>query len=130
MLKEQDIKYYIENRNHDYKSKSSIIAIIFPKKLTYIQGPTSAALSMQYYAINFSDSGISIIGLNNISGKLEDDSFLFIPKEEIVKIKFYKKMLSYELEIITTDGILSFKINKVMVGASWHKQNLVNVLNY
>lgn len=83
---------------------------------------------MQYFAMNFNDSGIAIIGLNNITGKLENEAFLFVPKEEIINTKFNKKLISYKLEIITSQGTLAFKVNKIMVDASWHKQNLAIIL--
>ena len=112
----------------DFNENSSIIGVIFPSKFTYALGSIATALSMQYYAINFSDSGIAIIGLNNATGKLEDEAFLFVPKEEIASTKFNKKLMSYELEVATSKGTLAFKVNKTMVGAPWHKENLATIL--
>ena len=83
---------------------------------------------MQYCAMNFNDSGIAVIGLNNVTGKLENEAFLFVPKEEVTSVKFNKKLMSYELEISTSQGTLAFKVNKTMVGASWHKENLATIL--
>ena len=119
MLKEQDIREYLKKKDITFNENSSIIGVIFPSKFTYALGPIATALSMQYYAINFSDSGIAIIGLNNVTGKLEDEAFLFVPKEEVTSVKFNKKLMSYELEISTSKGTLAFKVNKTMVGASW-----------
>ena len=123
MLKEQGIREYLNKKDIAFNENSSIIGVIFPSKFTYALGPIATALSMQYYAINFSDSGIAIIGLNNVTGKLEDEAFLFVPKEEV-----NKKLMSYELEISTSKGTLAFKVNKTMVGASWHKENLATIL--
>ena len=36
--------------------------------------------------------------------------------------------MSYELEIITSQGTLEFKVNKTLIGASWHKENLAMIL--
>ena len=119
MLKEQGIREYLNKKDIAFNENSSIIGVIFPSKFTYALGPIATALSMQYYAINFSDSGIAIIGLNNVTGKLEDEAFLFVPKEEVTSVKFNKKLMSYELEISTSKGTLAFKVNKTMVGASW-----------
>lgn len=102
MLKEQDIREYLNKKDIAFNENSSIIGVIFPSKFTYALGPIATALSMQYYAINFSDSGIAIIGLNNVTGKLEDEAFLFVPKEEVTSVKFNKKLMSYELEISTS----------------------------
>lgn len=128
MLKEQGIREYLNKKDIAFNENSSIIGVIFPSKFTYALGPIATALSMQYYAINFSDSGIAIIGLNNVTGKLEDEAFLFVPKEEVTSVKFNKKLMSYELEISTSKGTLAFKVNKTMVGASWHKENLATNL--
>ena len=128
MLKEQDIREYLNKKDIAFNENSSIIGVIFPSKFTYAFGPIATALSMQYYAINFSDSGIAIIGLNNATGKLEDEAFLFVPKEEIASVKFNKKLMSYELEVATSKGTLAFKVNKTMVGASWYKENLATIL--
>lgn len=128
MLKEQDIREYLNKKDIAFNENSSIIGVIFPSKFTYALGPVATALSMQYYAINFSDSGIAIIGLNNVTGKLENEAFLFVPKEEVTSVKFNKKLMSYELEIITSQGTLAFKVNKTLIGASWHKENLAMIL--
>lgn len=128
MLKEENIKQYLNEINIVFKENASIVGVIFPSKFTYALGSVATALSMQYFAINFNDNGIAIIGLNNTTGKLENEAFLFVSKEEITSIKFNKKLMSYELEIITSQGVLAFKVNKVMVGASWHKENLATIL--
>lgn len=128
MLKEQDMKQYLNEKMIAFKEKTSIIGVIFPSKFTYALGPIATAFSMQYYAMNFNDSGIAIIGLNNVTGKLEKEAFLFVTKEEITSVKCNKKLMSYELEISTSQGTLAFKVNKIMVGASWHKENLETIL--
>lgn len=128
MLKEQDIKQYLSEKGSTFKENSSIIGVIFPGKFTYTLGSVTTALSMQYYAMNFNDSGIAVIGLNNVTGKLENEAFLFVPKVEITSVKFNKKLMSYELEISTSQGTLAFKVNKTMIGASWHKENLATIL--
>lgn len=51
MLKEQDIKQYLNEKKYCISPNSSIISVIFPNKFTY-------ALI-----------GIAIIGLNNTTGK-------------------------------------------------------------
>ena len=55
---------------------------------------------MQYFAMNFNDSGIAMIGLNNTTGKLEEEAILFVPMAEITDVKFNQKLLAYELETI------------------------------
>ena len=128
MLKEQDVKQYLNEKNIAFQENASIIGVLFPNKVTYAFGPVATALSMQYFAMNFNDSGIAMIGLNNTTGKLEEEAFLFVPMAEITDVKFNKKLMAYELEILTAKGVLAFKVNKTMIGASWHKNNLVKIL--
>ena len=128
MLKEQDVKQYLNEKNIAFQENASIIGVLFPNKVTYAFGPVATALSMQYFAMNFNDSGIVMIGLNNTTGKLEKEAILFVPMAEITDVKFNQKLLAYELEIMTAKGILAFKVNKTMIGASWHKNNLVKIL--
>ena len=97
MLKEQDIREYLNKKDIAFNENSSIIGVIFPSKFTYALGPIATAL--------------------------------FVPKEEIASTKFNKKLMSYELEVATSKGTLAFKVNKTMVGASWHKENLATILN-
>lgn len=59
---------------------------------------------------------------------MEEEAILFVPMAEITDVKFNQKLLAYELEIMTAKGILAFKVNKTMIGASWHKNNLVKIL--
>ena len=118
MLKEQDVKQYLNEKNIAFQENASIIGVLFPNKVTYAFGPVAAALSMQYFAMN----------LINTTVKLEEEAILFVPMAEITDVKFNQKLLAYELEIMTAKGILAFKVNKTMIGASWHKNNLVKIL--
>lgn len=129
MLKEQDTQQYLYAKNISYKEHTSIIGVIYPNKFTYALGAIATAFSMQYFALHFNDNGLSVIGLNNTTGKPEENAFLFLPKEEISSVQFHKKLMSYELEIVTSKGVLTFKVNKTMVGASWQKQNLATLLD-
>ena len=97
MLKEQDVKQYLNEKNIAFQENASIIGVLFPNKVTYAFGPVAAALSMQYFAMNFNDSGIAMIGLNNTTGQLEEEAILFVPMAEITDVKFNQKLLAYEL---------------------------------
>lgn len=127
MLKEHDIKNYFEQYELPYKDESSIVGIIMPKKMTYLTKGSLAPFSTQYFIINFSKDATVIVSISNTTGNLVEDSHLVLPNEVIIEKKFDKKILAYELSIITTDGDLSFKVNKTMIGSSWHKINLLKM---
>lgn len=129
MLKENDIKEYLNRNELAYSENASVWAVVMPSKITYFIGSaTLTALSLQYNVVHFNNDGVAVIGVNNITGKLEP-SFIFVPNSDITEIKFKKKLLSYELLIATTRGNLSYKVNKTMVGAPWHKANLPGILS-
>lgn len=128
MLKENDIKEFLENKQINYQESASICGVIFPKKTTYLFGPIVTSLSLQYYILHFNHDGIAIMGLNNVTGKIEDNTLTFIQNSEIKAIQFYKKMMAYDLQIQTNKGNISYKVNKVMVGSGWHKENLTELL--
>ena len=124
-----DIKNFLQSNNISYNDNSSIWGVIFPSKFTYLLGPTATALSMKYHVLHFNNEGIAVIGINNITGKIDTNTLVFIPRSIITSVIFDKKLFSYKLEIITTNGNLSYKVNKTMIGASWHKLNLENILS-
>ena len=67
MLKEQDVKQYLNEKNIAFQENASIIGVLFPNKVTYAFGPVAAALSMQYFAMNFNDSGAARHGRSHAS---------------------------------------------------------------
>ena len=128
MLKESNIQEFLLSKNVNYNEGSSIWGVVFPKKTTYLFGSVATALSMQYYVLHFNDEGVAIIGINNITGKIEQGAFVFIPNSEIKKIQFQKKLISYKLKIETSKGNLAYRVNKIMIGTAWHKENLNEIL--
>ena len=123
MLKEGDIKSFLEEKRIAYNEKASIYGIMMGKG-SYLIG----ALDMDYYILHFNDKGIAIIGVNAI-GNLEKEVYEFIPFEEVRNIKFNKKIISYKLEIETDKGICIFRVNNFMIGVPWHKENLIKIKN-
>ncbi|MEG0275851.1 MAG: hypothetical protein RR630_02380 [Coprobacillus sp.] len=129
MLKENDIHQFLVSNQINYLEKSSICGVIFPNKTTYLLGPIAASMSLQYYILHFNKEGIAIMGLNNVTGKIEEQTLVFIQNSEIESIQFTKKLMAYNLDISTSHGNISYKVNKVMIGAGWHKYNLTQILN-
>lgn len=82
MLKEQDIQQYLYAKNISYKEHTSIIGVIYPNKFTYALGAIATAFSMQYFALHFNDNGLSVIGLNNTTGKPEKMHSYFCPRKK------------------------------------------------
>lgn len=130
MLKENDIKDYLSQYNVPYEENSSIIGVIMPSKAEYFFGSTiSVALSLNYHVLHFNKNGIIIIPMDNITGKLIKDVYLFISYNKMDELNLKKKMTHYDLCIFREENDLKYRVNKVMIGASWHKKNLPGILN-
>lgn len=128
MIKEQDLKVLASQNEIECQDDSTIVGVVFPKKMSYVLMGVAANFTMKYYVINFNNDGIVLAALNNVTGKIDSDSLLQIKQDEITSVDFKKNLLNYELTISTTNGGLGFKVNKTMVGASWHKQNLASII--
>ena len=132
MLDEKEIEQYLNEKGVGFRDESSIVGVIMPNKITYFAGenaPLAAAMCTQYYAINISSQGVAVIGIDNVTGKLRPEAFLYISRDKIQKVQFAKNFLSYQMEIITANGSIGFRVNKTMVGAPWHKKNLGKIIS-
>lgn len=134
MLKEMDIKEFLEKNNILYNENSSVWGMGTTNAsdivASSIFGSVAGTIfSLRYNIIHFGNDGIAIIGVDNMTGKIKDNSLIFIKNENIKDIRFNKKAMSYKLNIITTTGNVSYKVNKIVVGSSWHKNNLENILS-
>ena len=132
MLDEKEIEQYLNEKGVGFRDESSIVGVIMPNKITYFaveNAPLAAAMCTQYYAINFSSQGVAVIGIDNVTGKLRPEAFLYISRDKIQKVQFAKNFLSYQMEIITANGSIGFRVNKTMVGAPWHKKNLGKIIS-
>ncbi|MBC6311014.1 hypothetical protein HCJ66_15920 [Listeria sp. FSL L7-1582] len=99
-----------------------------PSGFSYALFGSVSVLDMNYNVLQMNDTEIIVIPVSNTTGKIMEGDFLVIPKDEIESVKFKKGMLGFTLEIVTSKGELKFKVRKAMLGASWHKDNLGNVL--
>ena len=129
-LKEEQIESYL--KYHDLFDPSgenqTVFGIIMPSTLDYLLFGTAAVLSTKNNVINFSDKGISILAIDNLTGKIVEGDHAFIPKEQINKLEVKNKLMHHRLTIETEAGNTGFKLNKILIGANWHKKNLPHVL--
>ncbi|QUW20803.1 hypothetical protein JSQ81_13365 [Sporosarcina sp. Marseille-Q4063] len=130
LLKEEQIITYL--KEHDLFDSSgenhTVFGITMPSTLDYILFGAASVLSTKYNVVNLSDKGIAILAIDNVTGKIVEGEHAFIPKEQITKLEVKSKFTHHRLKIETPAGNTGFKLNKVMIGAGWHKRNLPNVL--
>ena len=81
-----------------------------------------------YFLIVFTEKEVFIISITPL-GKL-GKIIATLPEEMIKSYQFKKRFFTgYKLRFVLTDGReLDFNINKMMIGAGWHKTELQSIL--
>ncbi|MFB7303836.1 hypothetical protein [Heyndrickxia sporothermodurans] len=131
MLKENDIINYLKEHDlYDPTGQDKIVCgVIMPSTLDYVLYGAGSVLSTKFNVLNYSDKGLVIIPIDNLTGKIVQNAHVFIPKDQITNIELKSKLASYKVKFDTVNGSTSFKVNKLMIGAGWHKKNLQSFLS-
>lgn len=119
-FKYEAIKAYLIDHGLDASLAETMHAIYATQRL----GGTANA----YFLIVFTETEIFIISITPL-GKL-GDIISTLPKEMIKSYQFKKRLfIGYKLRIFLNDGReLDFNVNKIMIGAGWHKTELQSIL--
>lgn len=121
MVNEEKIQAYLKEKNLDASGKN-IIGVVMPTLVQMAVFGAPATVLTQYNVLSISQKGIAIIPIDGM-GKLKAES-LFIPQSSIQSVSYKKKLTHYTMDILTEEGTVSFRVNKMMVGAGFHKKNL------
>ena len=119
-FKYEAIKAYLIDHGVDASFAETMHAIYATQRL----GGTANA----YFLIVFTETEVIIISITPL-GKLGD--IVATLPEEMIKFYQFKKRLfiGYKLRIFLNDGReLEFNVNKIMIGAGWHKTELQSIL--
>lgn len=119
-FKYEAIKAYLIDHGVDASLAETMHAIYATQRL----GGTANA----YFLIVFTETEVLIISIT-LLGKLGD--IIATLSEEMIKSYQFKKRLfiGYKLRIFLNDGReLDFNVNKIMIGAGWHKTELQSIL--
>ena len=119
-FKYEAIKAYLIDHGVDTSLAETMHAIYATQRL----GGTANA----YFLIVFTETEVLIISLT-LLGKLGDIIAKF-PEETIKSYQFKKRLfIGYKLRIFLNDGReLDFNVNKILIGAGWHKTELQSIL--
>ena len=119
-FKYEAIKAYLIDHGVDASLAETMHAIYATQRL----GGTANA----YFLIVFTETEVLIISLT-LLGKLGDIIAKF-PEEMIKSYQFKKRLfIGYKLRIFLNDGReLDFNVNKILIGAGWHKTELQSIL--
>ena len=119
-FKYEAIKAYLIDHGVDPSLAETMHAIYATQRL----GGTANA----YFLIVFTEKEVYIISITPL-GKL-GKIIATLPEEMIRSYQFKKRFfIGYKLRfVLTDDRELDFNINKMMIGAGWHKTELQSIL--
>ena len=119
-FKYEAIKAYLIDYGVDPSLAETMHAIYATQRL----GGTANA----YFLIVFTEKEVYIISITPL-GKL-GKIIATLPEEMIRSYQFKKRLfIGYKLRfVLTDDRELDFNINKMMIGAGWHKTELQSIL--
>jgi hypothetical protein len=124
-LKEEEIIEYITSKGFNLKEKSFVWCNKMPSNSDYFTFGSLANLNIKYYIIVFLENDIMLIPVVGIK-TMKD--YILISKKEVKLLKFKKAIISYNVIIKTSKNTVKLRINKFMIGANWHKENLKIIL--
>ena len=119
-FKYEAIKAYLIDHGVDPSLAETMHVIYATQRL----GGTANA----YFLIVFTEKEVYIISITPL-GKL-GKIIATLPEEMIKSYQFKKRFfIGYKLRFFLTDGRdLDFNVNKMMIGAGWHKTELQSIL--
>lgn len=119
-FKYEAIKAYLIDHGVDPSLAETMHVIYATQRL----GGTANA----YFLIVFTEKEVYIISITPL-GKL-GKIIATLPEETIKSYQFKKRLfIGYKLRIFLNDGReLDFNVNKILIGAGWHKTELQSIL--
>ena len=119
-FKYEAIKAYLIDHGVDASLAETMYAIYATRRI--------GRSTFEYFLIVFTETEVLIISLT-LLGKLGDIIAKF-PEETIKSYQFKKRLfIGYKLRIFLNDGReLDFNVNKILIGAGWHKTELQSIL--
>ena len=119
-FKYEAIKAYLIDHGVDASLAETMRAIYATRRI--------GRSTFEYFLIVFTETEVLIISLT-LLGKLGDIIAKF-PEETIKSYQFKKRLfIGYKLRIFLNDGReLDFNVNKILIGAGWHKTELQSIL--
>lgn len=126
-ISEQDIEKYMAAAGAAAGANTSVWVVKMPSVLNMaVFGPMAAVFAMRYNIMNASPAGIMIIGVDNM-GNLRPEH-IWLPREAVKRASLKKSLTHYEVMIETENGTIKYRMNKTMIGSSFHKKNVENVV--
>ena len=118
-FKYEAIKAYLIDHGVDASLAETMHAIYTTRRI--------GRSTFEYFLIVFTETEVLIISLT-LLGKL--GIIAKFPEETIKSYQFKKRLfIGYKLRIFLNDGReLDFNVNKILIGAGWHKTELQSIL--
>lgn len=129
-VKEIEIENYLRELGMEPVPHTSVIAVSMPTIVNVLLWrPMADIFDMRYHILHCNKEGIIAIALDNITGKLTK-SCMLITWNTITQIHIKSSFMRYKLIIQTEQGMLKYRISKVVIGQKWQTKNFNNVLRW
>lgn len=121
---------------HDHLAEHELLTRQVKDTLVYAQVMPSVAqylllssyamlINGAYFVMALQEDRIVIIPLNKITGKIDKKlAPIFIPHDELVEVTIKKGKIMDSITFSGEDQELTVKISKIIMGMSWHKENI------
>lgn len=124
MLQESQIKDFLLSNGINYAEHATIFGTAKPSIGNYGNGISKVMNANMEHVLHFNKEGLVIIGINELNADIIPSQLVFIPLNEIQRIRFKMGLLFCTMKIETKNGEMKYKIRNIMPGYPWHKENL------
>lgn len=126
-ITEQSITDYMKAVGKPAGNNGSVWVVKMPSVINMVVfGPMATVFDMQYNILNVSQEGLMIIAVDNM-GRIRPEH-IWLEKEDVQSVSIKKGLINYDININTANGDIRYRLNKIMIGSSFHKKNVTNVV--
>lgn len=124
IMKEQEIKDILLRNNIQFVPHGTICGSIIAGVGAYNNGMGKFMHMMKDHILHFNQQGIVVLVVDDLTGKVQEDSLLMIAQSAIQSIDLQVKLSKFILIIETDKGEIRYTLHKKVFASPWHKENL------
>ena len=123
-MNENDIKQILDKYNIGFAQHSTIWGKVIPSVGAYNNGIGEIMHIMREHILHFNNEGVAILAVDDMTGKIQENTLTFIPNKNIDSINIKVNRFSFMITVRTKNGDITYKAKKNILGSRWHKENL------
>lgn len=127
-MQENDVRELLLRHGVNFARNATIIGTLKPSVAAHANGMGAFMHLMREHVLHFNSTGVAIVPVSEVNGRLSEDIVVVIPNEHIDQLWMSVRRAHLELTIVTPDGDIVYKVRRRVLGAPWHKENLAFLL--